>query len=506
MEIFYLQLIEYNPELIINDFESAYFTNVEILKVLESDFDYQSDYIYILDTTEITEELLTVKSNFIVLRTLPFAADLRGAYGNFLILSEISDCALAYHLTSLCCQAYTRFLAQSSKFLEVLLHENSSTQLLKTVSILFDNPITLMEESFHPVGSENPYPIFANEMKNFLDYGIRIEHENWPDFWKKINVEDFYNEDSPVYMKDPEYGFAVLIQAINIDSGMYYYLMSFNNNREFDYSDRIYFALISSLIKDFLKKEKASLNLRNEHLSAFFKNIVEGILTDEAGILQQVDSLRIPFSDENQLLIFKRHTTENISFQELLMLSNELRQILNGNIFLYQFKIVIIAHRKLLLDFPGKELLKWLKKHRNWHVGVSFPFSSAGYLKQAYSQCMAALDYGPQFFQEQRYFFYSTVVKPHFIAEASKHLEKEQYILPLAKQIVQYDRENHTEYAKTLHMYVKYLKDAPAVAKILHVHKNTVFYRIERAEELFHIRPDDYLLLNNLSLSFELIL
>lgn len=60
-----------------------------------------------------------------------------------------------------------------------------------------------------------------------------------------------------------------------------------------------------------------------------------------------------------------------------------------------------------------------------------------------------------------------------------------------AENILVYDADNETAYAKTLLTFFRYRENVAATAKRLHTHHNTVRYRLGRVEPLFGIDLDD---------------
>lgn len=63
----------------------------------------------------------------------------------------------------------------------------------------------------------------------------------------------------------------------------------------------------------------------------------------------------------------------------------------------------------------------------------------------------------------------------------------QQYISQKVKDIIAYDTKNDSEYLKTLYCYLNANFSLTETAERLHVHRNTVVYRVKRMQELFDI-------------------
>ncbi|MBR3587448.1 MAG: helix-turn-helix domain-containing protein [Oscillospiraceae bacterium] len=66
-----------------------------------------------------------------------------------------------------------------------------------------------------------------------------------------------------------------------------------------------------------------------------------------------------------------------------------------------------------------------------------------------------------------------------------------EYCYPKYMQLLKFDSENDTNYALTLSAYLECGHDSMRTAELMHVHRNTIIYRLKRMEELFGICLND---------------
>lgn len=78
------------------------------------------------------------------------------------------------------------------------------------------------------------------------------------------------------------------------------------------------------------------------------------------------------------------------------------------------------------------------------------------------------------------------------------------FVHPILEALRSYDQENKTEFYKTLEQYCLAMFDKNRTAGQLHIHRNTLFYRLRRIEELFSVDLDEPRLLHYLLVSFQL--
>ena len=67
------------------------------------------------------------------------------------------------------------------------------------------------------------------------------------------------------------------------------------------------------------------------------------------------------------------------------------------------------------------------------------------------------------------------------------HADPERFVHPVLYQMLAYDKENQTEYFRTLQVYSLTLHNKESTSRILCIHRNTLLYRLGKIGELFHI-------------------
>lgn len=84
--------------------------------------------------------------------------------------------------------------------------------------------------------------------------------------------------------------------------------------------------------------------------------------------------------------------------------------------------------------------------------------------------------------------------------------EIDEFINTILGKLVEYDRRRKGEYLKTLIAYIKHSRHIADTAIELHIHVNTLHYRINRIEELLSLDLSDSKQLLNIHLACELYL
>lgn len=136
---------------------------------------------------------------------------------------------------------------------------------------------------------------------------------------------------------------------------------------------------------------------------------------------------------------------------------------------------------KLLKQDLFSFLGPWLK-NSYYRCGVSQPFSDLNQLSTAHKQSGIALQYGEQTAGSIH------EVRDHMIfwlTEALKDRINPLTTHPALLQLREHDQKNHTDYYRTLFIYLKNERNSQMTAAQLNIHRNTLFHRLERIKELF---------------------
>lgn len=104
-------------------------------------------------------------------------------------------------------------------------------------------------------------------------------------------------------------------------------------------------------------------------------------------------------------------------------------------------------------------------------------------LKESFNESRTALQFGKQIWGENKIFHYDNfgVIAPLFSGANSDNISFSRDIITRVK--------NNKELHQTLVTYFKYDMSVTKTAKALHIHRNTLVYRLEKIEELTDLDP-----------------
>lgn len=100
--------------------------------------------------------------------------------------------------------------------------------------------------------------------------------------------------------------------------------------------------------------------------------------------------------------------------------------------------------------------------------------------------------------------YYDEVMPEPLYLFLSNQSGSSSFIHPVLKNIKEYDKENEMDFFETLKCYCQCLFQKNETVEKLHIHRNTLTYRLDRIEDLFSLNLKDIKTLHHLLISFEL--
>jgi len=126
-------------------------------------------------------------------------------------------------------------------------------------------------------------------------------------------------------------------------------------------------------------------------------------------------------------------------------------------------------------------------REKRLRLGISDCFENIYYIERYYRQGLTALRLSERLKPGEYLSYYNQYKFYDMLQGIAKQPGAECYLDRHLLDILDYDRKNNTEYYCTMEAYLFSGQNLTRAADILHVHKNTVSYRIGKAKALFSI-------------------
>ena len=220
--------------------------------------------------------------------------------------------------------------------------------------------------------------------------------------------------------------------------------------------------------------------------SEFLIDLLEEKITDSSIIHQRMQQFNFPRHEKYYILAIDRTPQEQMS-----PMQSEISYLLHQNVSIYgRYYLALVGCRKneKLNQLDYENLISFLSA-RKMSVGLSNSFSDLSMVSNAFHQSIECFKIKSLFHDENPVFLcYEDLVIPHLLRIAEAHdLSLISLCASSVVDLLSYDRQNNTEYVKTLAAFLFNQLSLKDSADKLYVHRNTVYKRIQWMQENYGI-------------------
>lgn len=505
MEMLAILLERYNSHLILNNHAIANVTEAVFYEAFHKK--PETECVYLVDLKSCQEySFLQENANFLVIGGDKFQINKYiGTSTNALLISPDTATITLYGMVRKYCQAFQAFKEHAFELLGSIVDAHGPEGFIEQAASLFQSPLLLLDENLQILFSSSLIPTPNESWNDFAYSGKVIPAEERPEEFQFFRITDFdFIENMCPHLYGKSGQDCWMTMKISAGCGRYYIMSTAECNEAFTEYHQALFLYYGEVIEKYIKRQ-THFHMHKESAASFFANVIAGNDLDNESIIENAVNCGLDFHGRNYMAVL---VNKKCTSTELMRTSNLIRELSGFTSFIYKSDIILLCLGKdISYDFTDavRKLLA-RSDFNNWSAGIGYYLISALDLKNAYEQCRFSEHYGSLFLPAQRIYDYAAYNCCHMLVSAAGQLDMTLFRHPAAQEIMHYDTQNNTEYAITLFHYIRCFKNTSRTAKQLHVHRNTVNYRIERATELFHLDMEDDEFLGNLRMSLEMII
>lgn len=503
MEMLAILFEKYDARLTINSPEIANITETAFYEPELSDLN--EEYIYIVSCEDYqTFPFMCIKANFLFVKQYDFQTDRpANASANLIILNTPLRTTTVYSALQKCCRAFRTIKAYAFELLRDVIDISSLDDFLETAASILKTPVAIFDKNYQIVSLSKATVTENKDWNNFVNNGILVSSDDRPAQYRFFQMKDFdFSNDSCPYIWGEEKD-RWLLTKLTIRNGFYYLMSSVECKELFSIYHQALFLYLGELAEKHLKNQ-LRFGTYKELAASFFADVITNKEMDDETILERAEKCGLHFSKRNYMALL---SNKNGTLIEMIRLAKHIRETTSFTAFTYDSSIIVLCLGKDLAGNFENDIRTLFTDSlfHKWEAGISYSLSSSLDLRNAYQQCRFAIRYGSLHMPEERIHSYSYYNYFHLLTDATAQLDIRLYCHPVVNEIINYDNKNKTEYAVTLFHYIRCFKNAGHTAGQLHIHRNTVNYRIERAVSLFGLNMEDDLFLNNLRMALEIV-
>lgn len=393
----------------------------------------------------------------------------------------------------------------SKKFLDALLEGRDLNGILDIGFELMGNPIfvtdTINKVLAYTKNVEVEDPDW-NEIveKGYVSFNVATNKK------VKAVMEQIAISGTPVieYLEDKELSILrAVIRSENKTIGHLVVPGNFKSHSQKDIDNAILLCKILSLA---MQKNRYACNSMDLMAEYFLTELLDGKIKSTNIIREEMRFLRLELKAFLYILVIRaKDHYDNVSSIEVM---EAIKAIFRGSISaVYNDDIVLFLNGNKKIEDCGEEQDKLAKLlgGSKLHGGLSRCFHSLSDVPHYYSQAVNAIELGHPMDRQITLYHYDHYVLHHMVAVCAKQMGIRDFCHPSLLVLKKYDGKNGTDFMQSLYQYLKHNKNLIETANALHIHRNTMSYRIKKIEELMDVDLNDTNLSFYLFMSFKIL-
>lgn len=374
-----------------------------------------------------------------------------------------------------------------------LCHLNAETQALLDAGYRFlNNPLLLVDTSLAVIGSAGVYsgiddPVLQHCMEaghlpeSFLSGMIDEQppkvHKDFPDLL-------LFGEGSVEYLKTP-----IIAGRIVRGNQLLGYLKLFEYNHSINDLEKNALAILCDFLSIAMSDSRSRLPSANQQIEDFLVDMLNGKISSPEAIAARTELYHLNIFQKINVVAIQ-YNIQKSTIDRLYFFKKQLQNMFNSLCVTFYNQLIIMVVPTDSLMLLKKQFETFLRSN-NLTAGISLPFSSYTDTCRHYMQSLACIEIQSRFNLEDVIIDYDDWKFIHLFIHFQECCDLTDLIPESISILQRRDATHGTNLVETLFTYVRYCQNITEAASHLHLHYNTMKYRLNQIVDLTGIDFND---------------
>lgn len=316
-----------------------------------------------------------------------------------------------------------------------------------------------------------------------------------PEDMKAINFDHIHQRamrsEAPVLVRNPHYRGDRIVARLNFShKTVGHVVITAGDNSPFSSFDYQAMAVLRDIIVQIVQRDEFMRNSRGFHYEHLICDLLDGKIPLGQQLQDRLAYLDFHFEQLTYIMVAELARTPQ--FLNPSYVRNRLESLLMGSrSILYNGQILLLTTRRETDAISCEELdaVSSYCQKAGLYCGLSNSFERVAQLPQFYQQALRALELGAS--DHPGLFNYQNYAAEHVAALFRAKESAEAFCHPVVRRLVEYDREHRTDLTATLYHFLRCERNVVHTAEVMHLHRNTLSYRLKKILDFTHLNLDD---------------
>ncbi|MDK2966148.1 MULTISPECIES: helix-turn-helix domain-containing protein [Lacrimispora] len=240
-----------------------------------------------------------------------------------------------------------------------------------------------------------------------------------------------------------------------------------------------------------MNSSMGTLDQENSLIDTLLTSMLTQRLYDKYAIDERVNRFGLKLYENLSVIVLG---TRGLVSDKIYFIKKKMKNFLNREtVITFKGNLVILYDCKTKVPFSENELINLEKLCADFDLkaGISNSFKEIHMFESFYRQALTALELSTETNSKERAAYYDDYCVHHMVSLFSEHSDPAVLIHPAIKFLKEHDIDNSSELYTTLKAYIKNNQDLQMTSSALHIHYNTLKYRINKIIELTDLAFSD---------------
>lgn len=481
----------FEPKIIINA-KKATVKAARLLAKEQTFFD--SDVVYIGPSSFISEQLLcTPNLNLICYGETDGLTDhIDNRSLNLIVLNKDIDSVHLYNLVNDLFAEQLKLYDDLKEVIDTFLKGYSLQQIINMSFKILKNPIALSDASYKLLAYTKDVSTDDLGWNEMVDKG-RIPENRLKYFKDHRIIERMYVNRLPFITENPAVMNRCILEKVLIDNNVVAHLAVVECFKPFEERDLEVVELLCKLLSAEMQKNRLYRSAKRVIYEHFVTELLDGKISKSEVIKERESNVDLDLKD-NLFVLTVNFEDYDVETTTIAYARDQLESIVNwSKSVLYDDHIILIFDCNVTIPFSQskiKELNAFLKKYK-MYSGLSRCFQDIAELRKHYHQSVSALKLGHKLNKGKQIYIYDDYAVFDFIDRHPLGDDVKDFCHPAIFKLINYDRQNASSLTQSLYVYLNNSQNIVGSAQELKIHRNTMHYRIDKAQEILQLSLED---------------
>ena len=385
------------------------------------------------------------------------------------------------------------------RMIKVMLKDLGIQALANEASKILERPLWLTDLNYHFLTDPGAvYPVSKELLENYRFGMVGKEHLAYLQR-KKIAGAINQHEGPYVYFDESING-TFAVTAVRIKDVVVAHLVAGESERPMGEFDIAFLSRLKDIVSLELQRRSPALQGSRSVSSLIMSEMLERKCSTMEHVYNRLDAAKYTICQNLRLIIVCRVDEEKDNFPWSTV-SEQIASVFQRSLYAeYHGRLVLLMNQDNDMSGYQAEQLEQILRLGNLKAGISCRFQDLARLYQIYGEARDLIVTMERLNVKRVLYRYEECIVEMAASYLIGKLDPHSIAGDSVSKLIDYDRQYGQETLPTLKAYLECSYNIKRAAKKLHVHENTMRYRVNRIEEIMGIE------LENSRSAFELVL